>query len=57
MLTKVVSDCQTGIDRVGLDAALEAGLTVGCWCQKRRLAESGRAKKTADNPYRCSEYA
>lgn len=56
MLTKVVSGGQTGVDRAGLDAVLEAGLTVGRWCPKGRLAESGRTKKTAGNPYRCNEY-
>lgn len=39
MLTKVVSGGQIGVDRVGLDAVLEAGHTVVGWCLKERLAE------------------
>lgn len=50
MLTKVVSGGQTGVDRAGLYAALEAGLTVGGWYPKGRLAERGRTERTAGNP-------
>jgi hypothetical protein len=41
MLHKVISGGQTGVDRAGLDAALEAALPVGGWCPKGRLAEDG----------------
>jgi len=42
MLKKVVSGGQTGVDRAGLDAALDAGLPIGGYCPKGRLAEDGR---------------
>lgn len=41
MLTKVISGGQTGVDRAGLDAAVEAGIAVGGYCAKGRLAEDG----------------
>jgi hypothetical protein len=41
MIDKVVSGGQTGVDRAGLDAAREAGLPVGGYCPKGRLAEDG----------------
>ena len=41
MLCKIVSGGQTGVDRAGLDAGMEAGLPVGGWCPKGRLAEDG----------------
>ena len=41
MLRKVVSGGQTGVDRAGLDAALKAGLPIGGYCPKGRLAEDG----------------
>lgn len=41
MLRKVISGGQTGVDRAGLDAAREAGLLIGGYCAKGRLAESG----------------
>ena len=41
MLHKVISGGQTGVDRAGLDAAMEAGFPVGGWCPKGRLAEDG----------------
>jgi predicted Rossmann-fold nucleotide-binding protein len=41
MLNKVISGGQTGVDRAGLDAAMEAGFPVGGWCPKVRLAEDG----------------
>jgi hypothetical protein len=40
-LKKIVSGGQTGADRAGLDAAMEAGLPVGGFCPKGRLAEDG----------------
>lgn len=56
MLTNVDSGDQTGVDRAGFDAVLEAGLNVGGWCPKGRLAERGRTERTAGNPYRFNEY-
>ena len=41
MIEKVVSGGQTGVDRAGLDAAMEAGIPVGGYCPKGRLAEDG----------------
>ena len=41
MLEKVISGGQTGADRAGLDAAMEAGIPVGGCCPKGRLAEDG----------------
>jgi hypothetical protein len=41
MIDKIVSGGQTGADRAGLDAALEAGNQVGGYCPKGRLAEDG----------------
>lgn len=41
MIEKVVSGGQTGVDRAGLDAAQEAGIPIGGYCPKGRLAEDG----------------
>jgi hypothetical protein len=41
MIEKVVSGGQTGVDRAGLDAAREAGIPIGGYCPKGRLAEDG----------------
>jgi hypothetical protein len=41
-LSRVVSGGQTGADRAALDAAREAGLTIGGWCPRGRRAEDGR---------------
>jgi len=38
---KIISGGQTGVDRAGLDVALELGLPCGGWCPKGRLSESG----------------
>ncbi len=38
---KVISGRQTGVDRAGLDAAIEAGIPVGGYCPKGRLTEDG----------------
>lgn len=40
-LEKIVSGGQTGADRAGLDVAMKAGLPVGGYCPKGRLAEDG----------------
>jgi predicted Rossmann-fold nucleotide-binding protein len=39
---RIVSGGQTGVDRAGLDAAMEAGIPAGGWCPEGRLAEDGR---------------
>ncbi|OVE76230.1 hypothetical protein BVX97_02260 [bacterium E08(2017)] len=41
MIKKIVSGGQTGADRGGLDAAMDAGVPHGGWCPKGRLAEDG----------------
>lgn len=41
MFKKVVSGGQTGVDRAGLDAAINAGFSIGGYCPKGRLAEDG----------------
>ena len=41
MIEKVISGGQTGADRAGLDAAMEAGIPTGVFCPKGRLAEDG----------------
>ena len=38
---KIISGGQTGVDRAALDAAVAAGIPVGGWCPKGRLAEDG----------------
>jgi hypothetical protein len=38
---KIISGGQTGVDRAGLDVALELGLDLGGWCPKGRTAEDG----------------
>jgi hypothetical protein len=41
ILKKVMSGGQTGVERAGLDSAIEAGIPVGGFCRKGRLAEDG----------------
>jgi hypothetical protein len=38
---RVISGGQTGVDRAALDAARAAGLDIGGWCPRGRLAEDG----------------
>lgn len=38
---RIVSGGQTGVDRGGLDAAIELGIEHGGWCPRGRLAEDG----------------
>lgn len=40
-MLNVVSGGQTGVDRAALDAARAAGLPIGGWCPRGRLAEDG----------------
>jgi hypothetical protein len=40
-VARLVSGGQTGVDRAALDAALAAGISVGGWCPRGRLAEDG----------------
>ena len=41
MIRKVISGGQTGVDRAGLDAALNAGIPIGGYCPKGRRVEDG----------------
>lgn len=41
MIRLVISGGQTGVDRAGLDAAMEAGIPIGGYCPRGRLAEDG----------------
>lgn len=41
MIRQVISGGQTGVDRAGLDAALDVGIPIGGYCPKGRLAEDG----------------
>jgi hypothetical protein len=38
---RIVSGGQTGVDRAGLDVALEMGIPCGGWCPRGRRAEDG----------------
>lgn len=40
-LKKIISGGQTGVDRAGLDAALQAGIPIGGSCARGRTAEDG----------------
>ncbi len=41
MIRKIISGGQTGVDRAGLDAALDAGIPAGGYCAKGRSSEDG----------------
>jgi len=41
-IEKVISGGQTGADRAGLDAAIEAGVPHGGWCPRGRRSEDGQ---------------
>jgi len=41
VLEKVISGGQSGVDRAALDAAMDAGITVGGWCPRGRRAVDG----------------
>lgn len=41
MLRQVISGGQTGVDRAGLDAAINAGIPIGGYCPRGRIAEDG----------------
>jgi len=40
-VAKIISGGQTGVDRAGLDVALELGLAIGGWVPRGRRAEDG----------------
>jgi len=42
IVDKIVSGGQTGVDRAGLDVAIESGIEHGGWCPRGRRAEDGR---------------
>ncbi|MGB7325247.1 MAG: putative molybdenum carrier protein [Rubripirellula sp.] len=50
---RIVSGGQTGVDRAGLDAAIDLGINHGGWCPKGRLAEDG----TVPAKYQLTEYS
>lgn len=41
ILRKVISGGQAGVDRAGLDAAMDAGIPIGGYCPKGRKSEDG----------------
>ena len=45
-IEKLISGGQTGVDRAALDVASAAGLQIGGWCPKGRLAEDGMIPMT-----------
>ncbi len=48
MLQRVISGGQTGVDRAGLDAAIDEGIPNGGWCPKDRRSEDGRIPERYD---------
>ena len=59
-LTKVISGGQTGVDQAALQAAQDAGLTVGGWCPPGRVCEGGTIPERfalQETPYERSERA
>jgi len=48
MIKKVISGCQTGADRGGMDAAIECGVEYGGWLPKGRMAEDGKVPARYD---------
>lgn len=53
MIKKIVSGGQTGVDRAGLDAAIQHNIPHGGWCPRGRRAEDGRI----DDKYQLVETA
>ena len=41
MIKKIISGGQTGVDRAGLDVAIELGIPYGEWIPKGRRTENG----------------
>ncbi len=41
MIEKIVTGGQTGVDRAGLDAAIDLNINYGGWCPKGRIDEKG----------------
>ena len=57
-LTKVIAGGQTGVDQAALQAAQDAGLTVGGWCPPGRVCEGGTIPERfvlQETPYERSE--
>jgi hypothetical protein len=46
VIQKIISGAQTGADRAGIDAAIEAGILYGGWIPKGRKAEDGTVPDT-----------
>ena len=51
MVQKIISGGQTGVDRAGLDFAIERGIPHGGWCPKGRSAED----RSIDARYQLTE--
>ena len=45
MIQKIISGAQTGVDRAGIDAAIESGVDYGGWLPHGRKAEDGIVPK------------
>ncbi|EDX83521.1 hypothetical protein S7335_701 [Synechococcus sp. PCC 7335] len=41
LITRIISGCQTGVDRAAVDTAIELGIQHGGWVPKGRTAEDG----------------